>query len=189
MAGRSFTRHSNGVGNRIKAEHINELQVASEADDTRIDAKADTSALAAHESDTTNPHGVTASQLGLGNVADVDVSHAALTFVFDGQGETVEAGEVARVVMPYAATITGWRVIGSSAGTFAATVRRATFAAFPTMTTISGSDSPALSGAQKAEDTSLSGWTTALAVGDVVELLVTAATVPWVSVQIIMQRS
>lgn len=40
MAGRSFTRHSNGVGNRIRAEHINELQAALESDDSRIDAKA-----------------------------------------------------------------------------------------------------------------------------------------------------
>lgn len=121
--------------------------------------------------------------------AAIAAEPTVVTFVFDGQGNDVEAGEVARLVMPYSATITGWRVIGSSAGTFSATLRRATFAAFPTMTTISGSDPPALAGTQKAEDTALTGWTTALAMGDVVELLVTEATVPWVSVQIVMTRS
>src|SRR5690606_29803996 len=101
MAGRSFTRHSNGIGNRIRAEHINELQIALEEDDARIDAKAETSALngvttavtalgetkadkvdlAAHEADADNPHSVTKAQVGLGNVdntsdADKPVSTA-----------------------------------------------------------------------------------------------------------------
>lgn len=39
MAGRTFTRVANGVGNRIRAEYVNELQVALEDDDARIDAK------------------------------------------------------------------------------------------------------------------------------------------------------
>lgn len=84
MAGRSFTRHTNGVGNRIRAEHINELQSALEEDDARIDLKADAGQLAAlvsevegkaeqsdlatHEADTDNPHAVTKAQVGLGNV-------------------------------------------------------------------------------------------------------------------------
>lgn len=83
MAGRSFTRHSNGVGNRIKAEHINELQVASETDDARIDAKADSSALAAHESDTTNPHNVTAFQVGAYAAGEVDAALAQKAGVAD----------------------------------------------------------------------------------------------------------
>lgn len=36
MVARSFTRRTDGTGNRIRAEHINELQAALEADDTRI---------------------------------------------------------------------------------------------------------------------------------------------------------
>lgn len=68
MAGRSFTRHSNGIGNRIRAEHINELQSALEEDDARIDLKADEGQFAAHTANMNNPHGVTKDQLGLGNV-------------------------------------------------------------------------------------------------------------------------
>lgn len=83
MAGRSFTRHSNGVGNRIKAEHINELQVASEVDDARIDAKADAIALAAHEGDTTNPHNVTAFQVGAYSAGEVDAALAQKAGVAD----------------------------------------------------------------------------------------------------------
>src|SRR5690606_28348072 len=74
LAGRRFTWHSNRIGNRIRAEHINELQAALEEDDARIDLKTDDGQFTAHVDDTDNPHSVTKAQVGLGNVPNVDAT-------------------------------------------------------------------------------------------------------------------
>lgn len=231
MAGRSFVRQTNTPTSRISAGQINELQIALEEDDTRIDAKADQAPVSAHVTDTQNPHAVTKGQVGLANVdntsdankpvstatqaaldtkADEAATQAALdtkaepadietaveaitataTFVLDGQGEDVEAGETATTPpLTFDGTITGWRILGAAAGDFAASVRKSSYATYPTFTLISGSAGPAMTGTVKAENLALSGWTTGVSPGDVLQLLVTSATVTHVTVQLIIQRS
>ena len=59
---------TNGVQNKVITENINRI-------DTELDTKAASSDLTAHTSNTSNPHGVTKAQVGLGNVdntADAD---------------------------------------------------------------------------------------------------------------------
>ena len=52
---------SNGVQNKVITENINRI-------DTELDTKAASSDLTSHTSNTSNPHGVTKAQVGLGNV-------------------------------------------------------------------------------------------------------------------------
>ena len=59
---------TNGVQNKVITENINRI-------DTELDTKAASSDLTSHTSNTSNPHGVTKAQVGLGNVdntADAD---------------------------------------------------------------------------------------------------------------------
>lgn len=49
----------------------------STATQTALNLKADSSVVSAHISDTNNPHATTKSQVGLGNVANVDTTNAS----------------------------------------------------------------------------------------------------------------
>ena len=68
---------TNGLQNKVITENIDRI-------DTELDGKAEASALSSHVQNTSNPHGVTKSQIGLGNVdntadADKPVSSAMQT--------------------------------------------------------------------------------------------------------------
>lgn len=68
----------------------------------------------------------------------------------------------------YDAVIVGWALLANAAGDITIDVWKDTFANFPpdNSDTITAANEPALSSAQSGEDTTLSGWTTAIASGD-----------------------
>lgn len=76
------TQNASDADLRDRATHTGSQAISTVMGlQTALDAKSDTSALAAHTSDTANPHGVTKTQVGLGNVdntsdADKPVSTA-----------------------------------------------------------------------------------------------------------------
>lgn len=97
---------------------------------------------------------------------------------FNGNGAVVALGYGDRYVVPYAGTITGWTILETSETPIASTavviVNKGIYANYdttPTFTEISGggAERPNLSNAVANQDLSLSGWTTALAVGDILE--------------------
>ncbi len=116
---------------------------------------------------------------------------SSLAFVLDGGGATITAGVKGDLTIPFACNITGWRITGDQSGSIAFTVGRATYANFPTFTTISGSEKPTLSTAQKNEDLTLTTWTTSLAAGDVLRFTAdaTPATVQRVTVTLLYTRA
>lgn len=74
-----------------------------------LDAKADTAALLEHTTDTTNPHGVTAAQVGLGNVAnlapaDLPVSDATQDALDLKADDSVVAPHIADTSNPHGVT-------------------------------------------------------------------------------------
>lgn len=91
-----------------------------------------------------------------------------------GSGSLSAVNQVHYVECPFAGTIVAARIIGvdadgvSVSGSAVVDVWKRPFANFPpTVTqTITASAKPTLSGAIKAEDTTLTGWTTAVAEGD-----------------------
>lgn len=88
---------------------------------------------------------------------------------WDGGGSVV-TGEYAEVVAPFAGTITGWTLLADAAGSVSVDVRKDTYANFPPTgaDSIVASAPPVLSSQQKAASTTLTGWTTAIAAGDVI---------------------
>lgn len=96
-------------------------------------------------------------------------ANATITFVIDGGGVAIVAGQVVDLPdLPAAATVVGWTITSDASTTSVVDILRSTYANFPgSLASIGGTDKPTLTAAQKAQDTTLTGWgSTALAQGD-----------------------
>jgi hypothetical protein len=82
----------------------------------------------------------------------------------------IQAGTKAYITVPTNGTITGWTVLGNNQGDIQFTVALTNFATFPAATTISGGEVPALASEYSNRSSTLSGWTTALSAGDILEV-------------------
>lgn len=98
-----------------------------------------------------------------------------IPFVIDGGGAAITAGvKYTGIEVPFTGTITGWSIYSTVSGTIACTVSKATYAALPTYTAISGTEKPSLAAAQKNQDLALTTWTTAVTAGDFLQISVDA---------------
>jgi hypothetical protein len=102
-----------------------------------------------------------------------------LRFVLDGGGVAITTGaKKAYMSIPYTCTITKARLMADQSGSIVVDLWKTSFGGFPptVANTITASNKPTLSSAQTSENTTLTGWTTGLTVGDVLELNVDSAT-------------
>jgi hypothetical protein len=103
-----------------------------------------------------------------------------ITIVIDGGGSAITTGAkkiYARV--PWACTITKAELVADQPGAIVLDVWVDTYANFPptVLDTITASAKPTLSGpAQKSTDSTLTGWDTAIAAGDYIEVNVDSIT-------------
>ena len=99
-----------------------------------------------------------------------NVAKGAIGITIDGGGSTITTGEMGYISIPYDGTITKWRLVADQSGDIVVDVWKDTYGNFPPTISdsIAGSDLPTLSGAQKAESTSLTGWVTNIQAGDVI---------------------
>jgi hypothetical protein len=82
------------------------------------------------------------------------------------------------VTIPYNCTITGWDIFADQVGSCVIDLWKDTYANFsPNISdSITGSEKPTLSSAQKNQDNSLSTWTTSISAGDIIAFNVDSAT-------------
>ena len=114
----------------------------------------------------------------------------ALGVVIDGGGSVPATGSKGFIQVPYNCTITGWTMLANASGSAQITVKKSTYAGFPTTSSIVASAPPNLSAAQKATSTTLTGWTTTISLGDILEYnLDSATTVTRVVLQLLVTRS
>lgn len=85
---------------------------------------------------------------------------------FNG-GTTTPALASVEVSCPFSGTITKWRSIGDAAGSAVVDVLKSTYANYGTVASIAASAKPTLSSVIKNQDSTLTGWTTAVTAGDV----------------------
>lgn len=120
---------------------------------------------------------------GAGNATGLD-------YVFDNNGSPLATGARSPIEVPFAATVLAWRLFADVSGSIVIDVKRATYSGLPTFASIAASAKPTLSSAQKNQDTTLTGWTTALAAGDWLQFDVTSvATVTKVTLSLSLLRS
>jgi hypothetical protein len=109
---------------------------------------------------------------------------------FDGQGSTVTSDESVLVPIERSGVITAASLIADASGSITITVNRYTPSAGSLgSATLLGTI--AISSAQHNRDTTLSGWTTTLSAGDVLEFVTggTIATVTRVTVKVKIEES
>lgn len=103
---------------------------------------------------------------------------AALEWVIDGGGIAISARTWGTLKVPFACTITSATMEADQSGSIIIDVWKCTFAQYapPTIPTVAnsicGSARPTISAATKSSDTSLTGWTTSLAAGDILTFVV-----------------
>lgn len=101
------------------------------------------------------------------SVASVDRS---LQVTINGGGSVITTGVLPLAVeVPYNCTIVGVRLLSTVSGSIVIDVWKDTYANYPPTDadSITASAPPTLTGAVKSEDTTLTGWTTALSEGDI----------------------
>lgn len=103
---------------------------------------------------------------------------SAIEFVIDGGGSAITTGIKGDLEIPFACTIVANRVLLNTTGSIVVDIWKDTYANFPPTgaDSITASAKPTVSSAAKSQDTTLTGWTTTIAAGDVLRYNVDSAT-------------
>lgn len=99
----------------------------------------------------------------------VEILDAAIVFIIDGGGSTITTGQKGHIRVPFACTINRVTMLADQSGSIVVDIWKDTYANFPPADadSITASAPPTISGAQKSEDSTLSGWTTSIAADDI----------------------
>jgi hypothetical protein len=114
----------------------------------------------------------------------------SIAFVIDGGGAVLTTGAKGYLDVPFACTILAWRIIADAAGSCVVDVWKKAGAVPTVADTIAAAAKPTLTAAQLNTDTTLTGWTTSVAAGDILGFNVdSATTVQRVTVQLKVKRT
>jgi hypothetical protein len=110
----------------------------------------------------------------------LDDSYDTIQFIIDGGGSVITTGVKGDIMVPFNCTVLGWDIVADASGTIQVDIWKDTYANFPPTVadTITGTEKPALSSAQKNQDTALSSWTTTLNRNEWLRINVDASPVP-----------
>ena len=102
----------------------------------------------------------------------------AFNFIIDGGGSTITTGVKGYIPIPFACTITVVRLLADQSGSIVVDVWKDTYANYPPTDadSITASAVPTITTADKSEDATLTGWTTAIAAGDILGFNVDSVT-------------
>lgn len=103
---------------------------------------------------------------------------STLNFIIDGGGSAITTGIKGDLVVDFPCTIVGHTLLADQSGSIVIDVWKDTYANFPPVVgdTITASAKPTLSTATKAQDTTLTGWTTSITAGDILRFNVDSVT-------------
>jgi hypothetical protein len=110
--------------------------------------------------------------------AGIAGSAASIEFLIDGGGAVIAAGVKGYIEVPFACTISAVRLLADVSGSIVVDIWKDTYANYPPVNadSITASATPTISSAIKSQDTTLTGWTTAIAAGDILAFNVDSAT-------------
>jgi hypothetical protein len=119
-----------------------------------------------------------ASDLGSGTLPTARLAsnqtQRTIQFVIDGGGAAITTGLKGYLIIPFACTITQATLLADQSGSVVVNVWKCTYAQFDAGAThpvsgdkITASAPPTISSAVKAQDATLTGWTTSVSAGDV----------------------
>lgn len=111
------------------------------------------------------------------NSTSANVAKGCIGITIDGGGSAITTGYKGFISIPYAATITAATLLGDTSGTLVIDIWKDTYANYPPTDadSITGGNEPHLTATSKYTDSTLTGWTTSIAAGDVLAFNVDAA--------------
>lgn len=115
-----------------------------------------------------------------------------VNFLIDGGGAVIATGLKGDLVIDFACTITKWTLLADQSGSIVVDIWKDSYANFPPVVgdVITASAKPTLTSAAKGQSAALTGWTTAIAAGDVLRFNVnSAATVQRVLLALTVART
>jgi hypothetical protein len=178
------TSHQSGGGDAIKLDDL-------AAPDDNTDLNASTSAhgllpklsnVATQYMNGTGGWSVPAGATRIGSVG----------ITIDGGGSAITTGTKGFLEVPFAGTITAVRMFADQSGSAVVDVWKDTYANYPPTVadTITASAKPTISSTVKSQDTTLTGWTTAVSAGDILGFNVdSASTITRLTVQLTIQAT
>lgn len=115
---------------------------------------------------------------GTSGVLSAVTLKGAITFVVDGGGSAITTGIKGDLQIPFDCTIVAARLLADQSGSIVVNVWKDTYANFPPDVTdkITASAPPTITTATKSQDTTLTGWTTAITAGDILRFNVDSIT-------------
>lgn len=107
-----------------------------------------------------------------------DVTVGTVTFIIDGGGATITTGVKGYLTIPFACTINEWTLLADQSGSIVVDIWKDTYANFPPTVadTITASAKPTITTATKGQSSTLTGWTTTIAAGDILAFNVDSIT-------------
>ncbi len=101
----------------------------------------------------------------------------SLGTTIDGGGSVITTGLKGFISVPYSCTINSVVMLADQTGSVVVDIWKTPYASFPPTITnsITASDQPTISSAQKSQDTTLTGWTTTVNAGDTIAFNVNSA--------------
>jgi len=106
---------------------------------------------------------------------DTRILTQTLTYVIDGGGAALTTGSKGFIEVPFACTVQQVTLLADQSGSVVIDIKKSTFSGFPTTSSIVASAPPTISSAQKSQDATLTGWTTTISAGDILEYSVSSA--------------
>ncbi len=94
---------------------------------------------------------------------------SSITFIFSAGGVTLPLGIAGSLTIPFDCQITEWTLLADQTGSIVVDIWKDTYANYPPTVadTITGSAKPTISTSNKAQSSTLTGWTTTINSGDI----------------------
>ena len=144
-----------------------------------------------HHTKTTDASELTAGELPTARLS-TNIKTLSLTFIIDGGGSVITTNQKGHLEIPFACTIKRVTMMADVSGSIVVDIWKDTYAAFPPTNadSITAAAPPTISAAQKSQDSTLTGWTTAIAAGDILAFNVdSCATITRVTISLKVEKS
>lgn len=131
------------------------------------------------------------SAITSGMISDgrLNMDSAQLHYCFDGGGAALGAGLKGYIRIPWNCTIRGVAMMGVTSGTMAMAIKTGALASIASLTSIVASAPPTITTALYSSDFTLTGWTTALTQGNILEFSITSNdTITHIDIDLIVMR-
>ncbi len=115
--------------------------------------------------------------VGTSPAIHVPAGGATIVFLIDGGGSAISTGIKGDVLVTFAGTIQSATLLADQTGSIVVDIWKSTYAGFPPTSgnSITGGSPPTIASADSSQDTTLSGWTTAISAGDILRINVASA--------------